>query len=134
MGPCSKELVVTDKEKKSLQFKKWASSEHGKKVRRKYRESERGKEVTQRAKKKYRATKGGKSKHREDAAKYRKRYPEKIYARKLVQRLVKEGKIEKPSHCLCGNSPVEAHHSDYSKPLEVEWLCNKCHLTKGNHD
>lgn len=28
--------------------------------------------------------------------------------------------------------PVEMHHEDYDKPLEVTWLCRECHL--GRHD
>lgn len=45
---------------------------------------------------------------------------------------LKLGYIEKPDHCLgCGRpdseSRVTAHHNDYSKPLEVVWVCSKCH-------
>lgn len=28
---------------------------------------------------------------------------------------------------LCGRPDPQAHHSDYSFPLRVRWLCNKCH-------
>lgn len=33
-----------------------------------------------------------------------------------------------PQPCrVCGAAKVEAHHSDYSKPLLITWLCRKCH-------
>lgn len=40
------------------------------------------------------------------------------------------GKIIKPSNCEnCGEEKrLEAHHKDYEKPLEVEWLCKQCHV------
>lgn len=29
--------------------------------------------------------------------------------------------------CQCGSTKTEAHHHDYSKPLDVRWLCRACH-------
>lgn len=28
---------------------------------------------------------------------------------------------------VCGAKKVQAHHHDYSRPLDVEWLCFACH-------
>lgn len=57
------------------------------------------------------------------------KYPEKRRARAMVQRAVREGRMLKPTDCSRCNSGglIEGHHEDYSKPLEVMWLCHLCH-------
>jgi predicted transcriptional regulator len=47
-----------------------------------------------------------------------------------VQRAVEAGVLVKPKACQrCGNERfLEGHHHDYSKPLDVEWLCRGCHM------
>jgi hypothetical protein len=60
---------------------------------------------------------------------------EKDRVRKMVSRAIKSGKIKKADNCEhCGlevprDKPheLQAHHEDYSRPLEVEWLCYGCH-------
>lgn len=53
-------------------------------------------------------------------------------AREAVNLAVKLGYIERPDHCFgCGKrdseSRVTAHHHDYTKPLEIIWVCSTCH-------
>jgi len=55
------------------------------------------------------------------------RYPEKIRAREAVKKAIKSGKLEKGVCVFCGSEDVQGHHEDYSKPLEVTWLCLKHH-------
>lgn len=61
---------------------------------------------------------------------YAKKYPEKRNARLIVFRAVKSGKIKKLPCQVCGESRVEGHHPDYSKPLSVKWLCKKHHIAE----
>jgi len=58
------------------------------------------------------------------------REQEKARARQQVKEALRRSAIKKPSVCTrCKGSGarLEAHHGDYSKPLEVEWLCVLCH-------
>jgi len=56
--------------------------------------------------------------------------PEKFKARELLNGAVRSKKIIKPDHCsLCGKGgKVDGHHEDYSRPLDVIWLCRACHM------
>jgi len=47
-----------------------------------------------------------------------------------LRRCVVSGQIRKPAACSSCETTgsVEAHHEDYSRPLEVSWLCRKCHV------
>lgn len=58
------------------------------------------------------------------------KYPEKYRARTLLRCAVKIGQIIKQPCEVCGSLKVEGHHKDYSKPLEVNWVCIKHHREK----
>lgn len=53
-----------------------------------------------------------------------------------VSRAVMNGTLKRPIECsLCGDTGrIEAHHEDYDKPLEVVWLCTKCHANAHKKD
>ena len=42
------------------------------------------------------------------------------------------GKLEQQPCDNCGHENAEMHHDDYTKPLDVEWLCRGCHLELHN--
>lgn len=60
-------------------------------------------------------------------ARWAKKNLEKVAAKNAVDVAVRQGKIVKTPCGVCGKKKVEGHHKDYSKPLEVEWLCKKHH-------
>jgi hypothetical protein len=61
---------------------------------------------------------------------YRKKYPEKYRAHYLTKNAIRDGRLIKQPCELCEcEYDIEAHHYDYSKPLDVQWLCRACHLT-----
>lgn len=64
----------------------------------------------------------------------RKRYElknrSKFLARRRVANALGRGELVKPLTCSACSKPsrIHAHHEDYSKPLEVIWLCHGCHM------
>jgi hypothetical protein len=62
-------------------------------------------------------------------AKWIERNPEARACHWKVGNAVRDGRIIRPTKCSsCGKKKrVEAHHADYSKPFDIEWLCKKCH-------
>lgn len=53
---------------------------------------------------------------------------EKRRATYLTSNAIRDGRLIRQPCEVCGAEKVEAHHDDYSKPLEVRWLCRKHHL------
>ena len=58
---------------------------------------------------------------------YRENNPEKWAAHIAVNNAVQGGVLVKDVCFMCGGDKVEAHHPDYTKPLDVIWLCPGCH-------
>ncbi len=81
-----------------------------------YHKTEKGKEVKRKAVKKY----------RQDKLKYT--------AKNILNAAIRDLKIYKPSTCShCGvDCNPHGHHDDYSKALDVRWLCVKCHTNFHN--
>lgn len=55
------------------------------------------------------------------------RDPVKLRARSLASAAVKAGRLIRKPCERCGEQKSQKHHPDYSKPLDVVWLCRPCH-------
>jgi len=53
-------------------------------------------------------------------------YPEKNKARDMIKTKIRQGVVI-PQPCEVCGIKGQSHHNDYSKPLEVRWLCTKHH-------
>lgn len=56
--------------------------------------------------------------------------PAKRRAHMIVESALEIGKLSKFPCKKCGAINTDAHHEDYSKPLEVIWLCRKHHAER----
>ncbi len=59
--------------------------------------------------------------------KYRATYPEKRIAHSIVTNAIRSGTLIQQPCEVCGRK-AHAHHDDYSKPLEIRWLCPQHHI------
>lgn len=53
-----------------------------------------------------------------------------VTAHYKVGKAIKKGELLPSkicSDCGSGNKKIVAHHEDYTKPLDVIWLCSSCH-------
>ena len=80
---------------------------------------------------KYEKSEKGLATHRRAEAAHRRRHPLRVKARSAVGGAIATGKMQRPAECDCCRSggKIEAHHYDYGKPLDVQWLCRPCHLS-----
>lgn len=80
---------------------------------------------------KYRKTERGKQVYYEMMRKQDKKFKEKISARQKVRWALINGKIKRPK--ICGeckqNKKLDAHHPRYCEPLNVKWMCRSCHVS-----
>ncbi len=55
--------------------------------------------------------------------------PEKLkkQVRRKVRTEIGAGRMVRQSCQVCGDIKTDAHHEDYSKPLDVDWLCSHHH-------
>ena len=62
--------------------------------------------------------------------------PEALVAYNILYNAIKNGIIQKGVCEVCGSFDVEGHHDNYSKPLNVKWLCPMHHswLHKGREE
>jgi hypothetical protein len=120
---CVKENVknyrLLNLEKVKLEVKKRAKDPNRVASKKKYEQSEKGKLAKKRA-----------------MDSYKERYPMKRASHIMVGSALLTGKIVKPNCCSeCNSSKkIEAHHDDYTKPMELRWLCEKCHKEWHKHN
>lgn len=77
----------------------------------------------------YRSRSDVRAKERMRSREFSRNHPEIYRAHRRVRHEIRMGRMERKENCeWCGASGrIEAAHRDYTKPLEVHWLCVSCH-------
>jgi hypothetical protein len=85
-------------------------------------------EVELKRRRRWRQTAHAKKLMYEQQRRRRERDPVKTVAYRAIHNGLRDGKVFRKPCEICGDTKVHAHHLDYSKPLQVQWLCKKHHL------
>lgn len=64
---------------------------------------------------------------------YRRRAAQQYKIRPMVARALWLGELVRQPCEVCGATRTDGHHDDYSKPLEVRWLCRAHHAAAHSH-
>lgn len=100
-----------------------------KEYRRQYAKTPRGLEVKKHRDKKYNQSTLGRAAQQRSNQKYNAENPEKRIAHHKVSNAIRDGKlIVLPCEVCFNTHDIHAHHDDYSKPLDIRWLCRKHHI------
>ena len=54
---------------------------------------------------------------------WKRKNKDKVLAHKAVHRAIKLGRLKKRPCQVCRETDAQAHHEDYSRQLDVIWLC-----------
>lgn len=106
-------------------YAQYGRTAKAKAAQREYRQSEKGKETKTRYYIKRYGSVEAYWKHQREKLRATETPEQKIAWRK-TKHAIESGKLVRQP-CACGNEQSQAHHEDYSKPLEVVWLCASCH-------
>jgi len=97
------------------------------------RQAEYGKSEIGMAKKKlYRQSEKGRVLRALSCKRHKENNPIKTKARVATHHARRAGRLIRLACEVCGEPKTEAHHDDYSKPLEVRWLCRPHHIEHHN--
>lgn len=98
---------------------------------RRYRSTEYGRERQRAYHKAWLKTEAGRRHRARRQRRYDAANPEKRAAHGAVKRALKRGDMHRQPCRECGTiANVHAHHEDYSRPLDVVWLCRKHHMER----
>ncbi|UNY40552.1 putative HNH endonuclease [Pararheinheimera phage vB_PsoM_KLER1-1] len=113
---CRRNSVKENRELKAEYYREYDRNRSNKpdrvEARKSYAQSEQGRAAGNRAKKAY-----------------IERYPMRRAAHIITGNAIRDGRLIRPEQCECCTSTIkiEAHHDDYTKPLDVRWICEACH-------
>jgi hypothetical protein len=79
------------------------------------------------SRKAYYASERGQERQAAGAKAWAARNPAKRAAQHAVNNAVRDGRLQKLPCEVCGDTKSHGHHPDYTKHLEVIWLCAKHH-------
>jgi rubredoxin len=77
---------------------------------------------------------GNRESVRESSRRWREKNIDKALVQQVLNAAVKKGTVIRPKKCSgCnGTCKPQGHHDDYSNPLDVRWLCPRCHRAHHN--